>query len=255
MASSSNNCNQNSASDESVGAEAAATVVNWVSAIADNLKNPVAGIGAALDLVTQELATHRATGEFNESLVDNGIEKIRQRLKSLDDYVSELINFARPAAIDPRQVSVTDIYEAVLADVRPKLPNGTKITLEIEDRLARSIYADAEKFAFALRALITNAVEAFGSSGLPRVLISAERNQGTALTGTVVTVEDNGPGFAENVRRRALEPFFSTRDAGTGLGLAIVRKYVEAHGGKLTIGSSKSLGGAAVSLFFPDQGA
>ncbi len=44
-----------------------------------------------------------------------------------------------------------------------------------------------------------------------------------------LTVIDNGPGFAENVLKRAFEPYVTTKSKGTGLGLAVVKKIADEH--------------------------
>ena len=49
-------------------------------------------------------------------------------------------------------------------------------------------------------------------------------------------MRDNGPGFPEEMRRRAFEPFQTTKPTGTGLGMAISRRIVEAHGGEVALG-------------------
>ena len=48
-----------------------------------------------------------------------------------------------------------------------------------------------------------------------------------------LVVEDHGCGMAEDVARRALEPFFPTKARGTGLGLFNAKEIVEKHGGKI----------------------
>jgi signal transduction histidine kinase/FixJ family two-component response regulator len=53
-----------------------------------------------------------------------------------------------------------------------------------------------------------------------------------------VGVRDNGPGLAPEQRRRAFEPFYTTKTKGTGLGLAICRRIVEAHGGRIELGEA-----------------
>jgi signal transduction histidine kinase len=64
-------------------------------------------------------------------------------------------------------------------------------------------------------------------------------------------VEDDGPGMSEDVRRRALEPFFTTKgEAGTGLGLAQVYGFMQQIGGSVVIDSTPGAG-TAVRLYFP----
>ncbi|MCX8065658.1 MAG: ATP-binding protein [Candidatus Hydrogenedentes bacterium] len=65
-----------------------------------------------------------------------------------------------------------------------------------------------------------------------------------------IVVEDNGPGFPEEVEN-ALTPFFTTkRDKKTGLGLSLAKQAVEQTGGVLNIGRSEILGGAKVEMCF-----
>ena len=66
----------------------------------------------------------------------------------------------------------------------------------------------------------------------------------------VLTVGDEGPGIAPELRERVFDPYFTTRHEGTGLGLAIVKKIVVEHGG--TIGCDASpTGGAGFRILLP----
>jgi nitrogen fixation/metabolism regulation signal transduction histidine kinase len=75
-----------------------------------------------------------------------------------------------------------------------------------------------------------------------------------------LTVQDSGPGFAENILKRAFEPYVTTKAKGTGLGLAVVKKIADEHGARIRIanladsaaaGSASALTrGAQVSLSF-----
>jgi signal transduction histidine kinase len=71
---------------------------------------------------------------------------------------------------------------------------------------------------------------------------------------TIVTVSDNGPGIAPNIRERLFMPFASARRGGTGLGLAIARELARAHGGDLVLAESGA-GGTRFRLTIPDRGA
>jgi signal transduction histidine kinase len=61
-----------------------------------------------------------------------------------------------------------------------------------------------------------------------------------------VAVRDDGPGLTPEQRRRAFEPFYTTKAKGTGLGLAIVRRLVEAHGGRIDLGDAEGPGAELV---------
>ena len=66
-------------------------------------------------------------------------------------------------------------------------------------------------------------------------------------------VNDNGPGFAEKVLKRAFEPYVTTKSKGTGLGLAVVKKIADEHAARVRIANLGPAGepsGAQVSLSF-----
>jgi two-component system NtrC family sensor kinase len=66
-----------------------------------------------------------------------------------------------------------------------------------------------------------------------------------------LSVQDTGPGMGEEVKRRALEPFYTTKgEAGTGLGLSQVYGFMQQVGGSVTIESAPGRG-TSVHLFFP----
>ena len=50
-----------------------------------------------------------------------------------------------------------------------------------------------------------------------------------------LTVLDSGPGFAENILKRAFEPYVTTKTKGTGLGLAVVKKIADEHGARIEL--------------------
>ena len=110
--------------------------------------------------------------------------------------------------------------------------------------------ADSKLLARIVGVLIENAMHAIPVERAPVVVISAVP-VAAPRAGVVLAVDDNGPGFAAAAEGRALEPFFTTKEAGTGLGLALVRKYAEAHGGGVAIARSPVLGGARVEVFLP----
>jgi len=68
-----------------------------------------------------------------------------------------------------------------------------------------------------------------------------------------LTVQDSGPGFAENILKRAFEPYVTTKTKGTGLGLAVVKKIADEHGARIELSNrvvDGAVAGAQVSLSF-----
>ncbi len=93
--------------------------------------------------------------------------------------------------------------------------------------------------------LLDNAVRHSPSRGRVRISISQERDACT------VVVKDQGPGFAQLVRRTLGQPFSRTADGQVGLGLALSKLLVEAHGGSLKIAGRK--GSGMVCVTFPSR--
>lgn len=120
---------------------------------------------------------------------------------------------------------------------------------------------DEAQFQMIIAALVANAVEAIQGKG--RITISTgearlEANDVQSMAGlrpghyAWLTVEDNGRGMQESVRRRIFEPFFSTKFQGRGLGMASVYGIVKNHGGWIGV-DSHSGRGTRVIIYFPAQ--
>jgi signal transduction histidine kinase len=211
-------------------------MANWVAAIADNVKNPIAGITAVLDLAEARLDDPAA--------VLASIAQIRARLAGLDEYVTELAGFARPAELRLEWIAVDALIAAAIASA--KLPGACAV--EVSAPAAHEIFVDGPKLERALSALIRNAFEAVDTDRPPRLGVTATGTPG----GLMLAVEDNGRGMPPDVESLATEPFYTTKEAGTGLGLTVARKYAEAHGGRLEIDGSAAFGGSRVALHIPD---
>jgi signal transduction histidine kinase len=104
--------------------------------------------------------------------------------------------------------------------------------------------ADREMIRRAVLNLVLNAIDAMRDGGA-LVITSYESARGFELE-----VADSGPGLSDEQKRRASEPFYSTKPNGTGLGLAIVYHVAEAHGGTVTAMNCPE-GGAAFTIKIP----
>jgi signal transduction histidine kinase len=110
------------------------------------------------------------------------------------------------------------------------------------------VKVDALQIEQVIVNLVRNAAEALTDAGRNdgKVAVEADRND---VDSVVIRVRDNGPGFDPDLAERAAAPFTTTKPDGMGLGLSLARSIVEAHGGRLWIGSSSS--GAVVSFTLP----
>jgi signal transduction histidine kinase len=126
------------------------------------------------------------------------------------------------------------------------LPQGASLRFEIPDGEARAAL-DPQLFRRALHNLIRNAAQAVASRGADgKIVVRA-----AALTdGWRITVDDNGPGIPEELRRSIFDPYTTTKSGGTGLGLAIVKKIIMEHHGRIEATTSPE-GGARLCVELP----
>ena len=173
------------------------------------------------------------------------VEGIRQEAEVLGKVVTNFLNFARPEQVLFAPVDLGAIARRAADDLRHDLPDSTAIAIEGD---FAEIQGDEALLRQVFGNLLRNAAEACESKGVtPAINIHGQIDP--AGQSCRVSVDDNGPGIAQDVRERVFRPFFTTRSRGTGLGLAIVQKIVLMHNGRVGIDASPT-GGARLQLTF-----
>ena len=167
------------------------------------------------------VATRDATrmiSRYRDLRSGRGVHQPFARLR-VDQLVAQAISLTRPKWHEEARASGRTIQiEAELEDLPP-------------------ILGDATELREVLTNLIHNAVDSIVNGGV--ITIRAERRGDDAL----LQVVDTGVGMNDDVLRRSVEPFFTTKqDRGTGLGLAIVDEVVARHGGTIDIDSTPGVG-------------
>ena len=172
------------------------------------------------------------------------LEMLRTSAKDASSVVSRLREFYRPADSEEEfpVVDLAKLVQQAVALTEPKwrgLVQARGITVQVEtDFKAYPIVAgDESALREVLTNLVFNAVDAMPQGGRVSLETSIENER------AVLRVSDTGTGMTEAVRRRCLEPFFSTKgEHGTGLGLSMVYGIVERHRGQLEIESAVGRG-------------
>lgn len=172
------------------------------------------------------------------------LESIRTAGRDAGAIVSRLREFYRERVGTPAPVSVdlhalaTEVAELTAPRVRDAdMKEAKTVTVRTEDRGAPPVVVDPAQLREALVNLVFNAVDAIAGAGH---VILRSRPDGA---GAMLEVVDDGAGMSEDVRRRAAEPFFTTKgERGTGMGLMMVRQTVESSGGAFEIESAPGVG-------------
>ena len=119
----------------------------------------------------------------------------------------------------------------------------------------KQVKFDAGRLTRVIINLVSNASEAMVGNGAEPAKFTTPTPMigiSTAFTarGLEVSVRDNGPGMSDDVRKRALEPLFTTKSFGTGLGLPAVEKILQEHGGGMDIVTAPGAG-TTITGWFP----
>jgi signal transduction histidine kinase len=205
--------------------EKLAAVGRLSSAIAHEIRNPVAMISSALDMALKSTSKPADRQEMFEIAA-----KESNRLVAL---TTDFLAYARPRPPDKRS---SDAFESIayVADLcRPHAEtNHVGIRVEAEEGLQAEI--DSGQVQQALLNMVKNAIEASAPEGVVVLKGSRENEQ------IRIDVQNaNGP-IPNGMVEQIFEPFVTTKATGSGLGLAIARNIARAHGGELSLSCNQA---------------
>jgi two-component system OmpR family sensor kinase len=221
----------------------------FVADAAHELRSPL----TALKLQAQALRASGRTDEATPAEREAGIQRLNQGIDRAIRLVEQLLALAREeAGSGPAReaVDLRDVIRLAVADVMPQA-RLKQIDLGLTEGQAApaQVRGEPEALRVLLRNLLDNAVKYTPAAG--RIDVSLEPAQGRL----VLTLEDSGPGIAEEERERVFDRFYrasnSASETGSGLGLAIVQAIAARHGARLELAHSQRLGGLRVSVSFP----
>lgn len=213
---------------------ALARLGEMAAVVAHEVKNPLAGIRGALQVIG---------GRLPEGARDRAIiGDIVARLDSLNDIVHDLLVFARPREPKLVPVQLAALVEGTAALLKKDASHAAVDVAISGDR--PTVQADAEQLQTVFLNLLLNAAQASGSASDVRVTIEATPSEAR------VVIADRGPGIPADVRDKIFEPFFTTKHRGTGLGLPTAKRVIERHQGTIAFDCPPS-GGTIVTVTLP----
>jgi signal transduction histidine kinase/ActR/RegA family two-component response regulator len=227
-------------------------VGKMASGLAHDFNNalvPISGYAEML-LEHQEILREPAKATKYLQLIMTGVEDAASVVSRLREFYRK-----REEGETYRPLSLNQMVEQAVALTRPRwrdeaLGSGRTILVEADMRPIPKILGSESELRELLTNLIFNAVDAMPEGGNIRIRTgmreapAAEEPRTTPPVPHVfLEVSDTGTGMTEEVRRRCLEPFFSTKgERGTGLGLPMVFGIVKRHRGTLDIESAVGKG-------------
>lgn len=224
--------------------------------VAHEVNNPAAWVQLALGIVRKSHQALRRQLEQEEI----SREAMLAELDRLDALVHDCIDgMQRITTVveDLRSLSRADErsfeqieFEELIASCRRLASHriGANVVVAIDHTNGPpALVANRGRIAQVVTNLLINASDASENKG--EVAVTVSHHDG----GTLVAVEDTGPGVPEDLRERVFEPFFTTKRgvAGMGLGLTIVSRIVRGYGGWARIAEAHRLPGARFEVWFP----
>ena len=203
------------------------------------------------------LSTERLRRRYADKIDDTDgvfekcIDTILRQVGDIGRMVEEFSSFAR---MPKPSVAPFDMKALLQEASFSRSVVNPDIEFEFDNEADFTTYSGDERLiGQAIGNLLKNAAEAI--EGMPeesdvqghiRIALKGDER------GLEVTIEDNGPGFPQDVRERLLEPYVTTREKGTGLGLAIVNRIIADHGGSISLQNRlDGLRGARVRIWLP----
>ena len=221
--------------------------------LAHDFNNLLQVVSGNVDIVANQVEDER-----HQRLLTNAARAADRGSK----LTRQLLAFARKTRLEPKVVELNQLIH----DFGDLLDNtvGAQIRLvtAMERRLP-TVEVDPTHLEMAILNVLLNARDAMPRGGTVTISTRLWKLNGDAPKHqlpegdyVVLTIRDEGTGMTEEVRRRATEPFFTTKGAerGTGLGLAMVQGFVQQSLGRLEIDSAPGEG-TEIRMLFPTSNA
>ena len=235
-------------------AERLEAVAEMSASLAHEIKNPLASIRSAAELLAKVPGADDDTRTLTKL-----VQRESDRLSRL---LSEFLDFARTGVTSVRRLDIIEIarHAGALVAAHPDKPEHVTIR-EVFPSTPLVVVGDDDLLHRAIFNLLLNAVQASPRGGEVRVEAvelahhqlppQAEHFSRGAI---MLRITDQGRGIPESIKDRLFEPFVTTKSGGSGLGLSIVHRAVEAHHGFVLVDSQDNNGGSRFTMVLPKLG-
>lgn len=227
----------------------AAGVAAFGHLLGHEVKNPLAGISGAAQLLSRN-------ARDDQSAMIDIIQSETRRIERLVSRLSAFELFSAPAK---EALNIHELLDRVIA-AEEAAHRGKISIVRLYDPSLPPVMADQDHLHEAVQNILRNAVEAtLAHTQSPQIQIETAfetsfaiaRKDGTERFGRAirVTIEDNGPGVPPEKKARMFDMFMSSKSGGRGLGLSVVNEIIAAHEGRIKVDSKPGL--TRFSIFLP----
>jgi signal transduction histidine kinase len=213
-------------------ADRLASIGEMAAGIAHEIKNPLAGISAAITIIRDDVAADDPRSAI--------LGEVLQQVQRLDKTVNDLLFFGKPSLPELSCIDINDILETTC-----KFASQHRSVVNIEKRFnlapgLSTVYADGKQMQQVFLNLFLNAFQAMAGGGTLTITTGSVVRDGREYIS--IDVADTGPGIPPQILEKIFTPFFTTKAQGTGLGLPICAKLVQLHNGDMRVTSNDKHG-------------
>jgi hypothetical protein len=219
--------------------EQLATVGEIAAGLAHEVRNPISGVKAVLEILVRDTADEERRGILRDATGE---------LMRVDQILRDLLQYARPKKPVPGAFDLNALVrDTALFTQRGAGRDAAAVTCDVDPTLPHAL-GDSGQVRQVLVNLLLNAQQAAGPGG--QVHVTTGERDGSAWC----RVRDTGLGVPLDRAESVFRPFATTKARGTGLGLSISKRIVELHGGSLTLDNAGQPG-ASFTFTLPLAGA
>lgn len=212
-----------------IKAKTLATLGEFASELAHEVKNPLNAIDLQFLLLQRELSKDPA---YDRPEIREIIEVLKEEVTRLNSLVEDFLSFAKSGSLHLQTSDIRLLMEELITLITSQAHrHQVKIVSRLADDLP-TIRIDRSRIKQALLNLMINAIEAMPDGGQLTLVLERVNHQ------VRIKVIDTGLGMPPEVQRKAFELFYSTKEGGTGIGLSIAQNILQAHGGSLQFETS-----------------
>ncbi|HZO99780.1 MAG TPA: ATP-binding protein [Terriglobia bacterium] len=220
---------------EMVQAEHLATMGELAAGVAHEIRNPLAGIAGAIEIITKDFPKDHPDREI--------LEDLREEVRRIEKVLNNLLAYARPK---PPQFGLADLKETVARTLQLARQQTGNKKVEFSIQIPSSLphfHMDSEQLHQVLLNLVLNGIQAIEREGRISITAGVKKSEGPGRPEVVeISVADTGSGMSPETLERIFRPFYTTKRGGTGLGLSLCRRIISQHGGTLTAESQLNKG-------------
>jgi len=215
--------------------QALASAVELAGAVAHNLRNPLASIRSAAEMMDGAIQAPAEQAEHRDDIIAS--------VDRANRWITELVRVSHAAQLPLDPVQPTPLWQDCLEELNPEMKRQ-RVLWQLQEGEAPAVRAHPAMLRQILLSVLANAIEAMPRGG---PLAIGWRTEGEQLQ---MTVDDGGVGISDDARQALFRPFFSTKSGGLGVGLALARRTLSQWQGAIDL-SARSGGGSRVTLTLP----